>query len=102
MEQSQDEPRSKRSRRRQAWYALMERFEASEQSVCAFCRAEGITQSSFYYWRKRYRQTTAPASAPFIEVGTLGGTQSAPAAADGGWEVELSLGADVVLRLRRV
>lgn len=67
MEQDQENSVGKRTRRRQACYALVKRFEASEQSVAAFCEAQGINESSFYYWRKRYRRSAA-SSGPFIEV----------------------------------
>ena len=92
-------------RSRGQWQALIERAELSALSIEAFCRAEGISTASFYSWRKRLASEQAPAAAPaagdsagpFIDLGALGcGT---PCAARG-WDIELQLGTDVVLRLR--
>ena len=35
------------------WRDRLERFEASNQTVTAFCVAEGVSQPSFYQWKKR-------------------------------------------------
>jgi hypothetical protein len=35
------------------------RFEKREQSVAAFCREEGVSEASFYQWRKRLADTPA-------------------------------------------
>ena len=35
------------------WSDRLERFESSGQSVTQFCVAEGVSQPSFYQWRKR-------------------------------------------------
>ena len=90
---------------RAQWQTLIERGERSPLGIGAFCRAEGVSTASFYNWRKRLRESapndgsaTAGAPAPaFLDLGALG-------AADGGagcWDIELALGDDVVLRLRR-
>jgi|KBSSwiStaDraftv2_1062776.scaffolds.fasta_scaffold1117729_2 transposase-like protein len=50
-------PRS-RAALRQTWIERLERFANSQLSVVAFCRAEGISAHSFYYWK---RQLTNPA-----------------------------------------
>jgi len=82
------------------WKALLERQAASAQSVEAFCRGESITTASFYRWRTRLSETAGAVevsggdsspSPPFVDLGTLGG---------GRWELELTLGGGVVLRLR--
>jgi hypothetical protein len=97
------ERRARRSRAH--WQTLIERGERSPLGIGAFCRAEGVSTASFYNWRKRLRESapndgsaTAGAPAPtFLDLGALG-------AADGGagcWDIELALGDDVVLRLRR-
>ena len=37
----------------QQWSDRLERFEDSGQTVGQFCVAEGVSQPSFYQWRKR-------------------------------------------------
>lgn len=90
-------------RSRAHWQAVIARAEASGQSIPAFCRAEGIRPRTFYSWRARLNATAreavvAPTSnkaARFLDLGTLG------AAGAGPWDLELELGAGVILRLRR-
>ena len=83
------------------WQALIHRWEQSGQSVKQFCRAQGLSEASFYLWRKRLsdpslpttrikRETSEPA---FIDLGTLHG------AGQGRWEITLSLGNGVELKL---
>jgi hypothetical protein len=35
------------------WLDLISRWKTSGQSVAAFCAARGVSQASFYAWRKR-------------------------------------------------
>ena len=35
------------------WRDLIDRWKASGQSVAAFCAAHGVSQATFYAWRKR-------------------------------------------------
>jgi transposase-like protein len=42
--------------RREYWSKLIAEQEASGQAVQPFCRGRGITERSFYYWRKRLRE----------------------------------------------
>lgn len=113
----------RRQRRSRAqWRSLIARARRSPLSIAAFCRAEGVSTASFYAWRKRIaswappgaavvdceRASSEPAAAvvvpgpgeaaPFLDLGTLADTR--PEA--GRWDLELALGAGVVLRLRRV
>lgn len=37
----------------QQWINRLERFGDSGQSVAQFCRAEGVSSPSLYYWKKR-------------------------------------------------
>lgn len=56
-------PSSRRSREatRQLWVERLARFPAAEQSIAAFCAAEGVSVNSFFYWK---RQFAAPGTAP--------------------------------------
>lgn len=97
-------------RSRAQWRAVITRGERSPLGISAFCRAEGIGTASFYTWRRRLasdapdtvavrageaaRSTDASA---FLDLGALAGATASGSA----WDIELELGAGVVLRLRR-
>ncbi len=58
----------KRTRRcnpqRQAyWEELVRRWKESGQSVRAYCRAEGVQESAFYFWRRKLAQRSLPSGA---------------------------------------
>jgi hypothetical protein len=92
----------RRRRTRAEWQSLVTRAAASPLGTAAFCAAEGISTTCFYLWRKRLRadapeRMEAPASGTFFDLGVL-----APGAEHGApWDLELDLGAGVMLRLRR-
>ena len=99
--------RSARRRRRSGaeWALIMQRFHASKLDVRTFCAQEGIGYASFYAWRHKLEENDArsgmepvpsvPSSMPFIELGTLASSGPMPL------EVEVELGGQVVLRLKR-
>ena len=39
--------------RQQEWEERFRRFEKSSRTIADFCRAEGVSQASFYYWKKK-------------------------------------------------
>ena len=41
------------TQKRQAWRQTVRRWRASGESVRAFCRREGISEPSFYWWRRQ-------------------------------------------------
>jgi hypothetical protein len=41
------------------WQRRIERFNERLRSVAEFCRTEGVSQASFYQWRKRLAAATA-------------------------------------------
>jgi transposase-like protein len=101
------------SDRRAQWRARLQRFAGSGQTVAAFCAAEGISAWSLYDWRRRLgepgRRSRRAAARRFIAAGTLplapqaGVTRAAPdGGATAGIELQLELGAGVVLRIRRL
>ena len=115
-------PSTKRHRRSRAqWQLLIERAERSALSIAAFCQGEGVSTASFYTWRKRIGGVASHAvaggncaptpsrpaaaiaaarpreAAPFLDLGTLAGARREASH----WDLELALGAGVVLRLRR-
>ena len=47
------------------WRSLVSEQEESGRSVAAFCRAREVSESLFYYWKKRLQETAMP---QFVEV----------------------------------
>ncbi len=71
------------------WRGLMaQRQQNSGQSVCAFCKEAGVTESQFYRWRTELRLRDAAPSPPpgFAEV-----IRRAPSAAPASSGVSLEL-----------
>ena len=98
--------RRHRARRTAAqWRKLVERFERSGQTRGEFCAAQGLALSTFDVWRRKLgpapAEDAAHPEALFVEL-TGAAQPPGPRAAGGtgAWEVELALGAGVVLRLR--
>jgi len=59
----------------QFWQMVLETFKSSGLSVRRFCRQEGLSEPSFYSWRKRLseQETSGPQKVPpqpesFIQV----------------------------------
>lgn len=92
---------SKPQRRTQEqWQQLVQEWQHSGESAKAFCVARSIGYASFCQWRKRllFQETTPPQvndAQEFIDLGALAGGGS------GGWNIVLSLGNGVELRLRQ-
>lgn len=59
------------------WQLLLEEKEQSKLSVRAFCQDKGITEASYYSWRKRLsgiRSKESPLFSPIeIQAQTVGG-----------------------------
>ena len=63
-------------KRGEEWRERIEAQERSGVSVKQFCEERGLTEQSFYFWRKRLRRQT-PMRFALVETG---GTQREPAA----------------------
>ena len=75
--------------------ALMAEYERWDGTQIGFCEARGVAPRTLMDWfRKRRPAAAAPTVEPasFVEVAAGSGR---------GWDVELSLGDGVVLRVRR-
>ena len=79
------------------WRALMADFERWDGSQTSLCEARGVSRKTFQGWRRRFGLTAGKPRGKrrakpggFVEI-----------AAASRWDVELSLGEGVVLRLRR-
>ena len=42
----------------QRWVERLQRFDAGNHTVVAFCAAEGVSPSNFYLWRRRLAPAT--------------------------------------------
>ena len=61
--------------RRQFWQMVIETWQDSGMSVSKFCKAEGLSEGTFYNWRKKLSGDHSPRNKPavpspstFIEV----------------------------------
>ena len=86
----EQDTRNKVKREKSEWLALFSRQESSGLSQKDFCEREGISLSTYNKWRMRLIDSGEP-GAGFVEL--------KPEASS--WDIELDLGAGVVLRLRR-
>lgn len=74
-----------RSETAKLWQERLRRFDRSQMTVTQFCQNEGVSQPSFYNWRKKLRQTPivsqpklAESTAQFVplRLAALSGNQS--------------------------
>jgi hypothetical protein len=90
-------------RSRSQWKALLEEFHRSGLSKVVFCKQHGVATSSLNRWQRILLEEQT-GGADFIDVTEpLSTAPVAPIPArecDNTWQVELALGAGVVLRLR--
>ena len=83
---------TKRPRReRNEWQSLVDGFESSGQDMKAFCDNHGIRPDRLKLWQRRLKKQK------FVELPSI--EQHTPAE-QGTWDVELSLGNNITLRLR--
>jgi hypothetical protein len=61
------------------WRRRMARFRGSRRSVAEFCRGEGVSDASFYQWRRRLAGTSARR-----KVRAVGGGKGKPVGAEDG------------------
>ncbi len=85
------------------WREILQRFEHSGQTQPAFCAAEGLALSTFSLWRRKLNSSRGmiPNNDAAMFVALPDSDIPGPSLSTIQWDVELQLGADVVLRLRR-
>jgi transposase-like protein len=97
----------KQSRKEVEWRQRLARFAACSQPIKPFCKAELVSEATFYRWRKQLAETgDATPAVGFVDVGVM---SSAPEAqsmtqdqlASAALEVRLDLGHGVVLHIVR-
>ena len=95
----QTKPKTRIQRTREQWKALVDEFATSGTTKAAFCKKHRIATSCLYRWQKVFAEQTVLAG--FIDITQAGATPEPPAADNNKqWQVELELGAGIVLRLR--
>jgi transposase len=57
----------RRSSKERFWRTMVRRYQSSGLSVQAFCQEHGLSQPSFYWWRRTLRERDA-AAVPFLPV----------------------------------
>ena len=90
-----------RRRGREEWSGVLARFSSGDEGVEAFCRREGLSESSFRRWQKRLSEEVLARHAPdsaevgFVDAGRLGRSR------EGRIEIRLELGNGVTLHVVR-
>jgi hypothetical protein len=91
-------------RNAEQWQDIIHRFEQSGQTRDAFCAKHALALSTFSRWRQRLRALSVlpPLSREAVSFVELSAPDNeVTALPSSSWDVELQLGADIVLRLRR-
>lgn len=86
------------------WRSLVEAFSHSSETRKQFCARHGVALSTFDWWQRRLRgehlATASVVGSPALFV-ELSGQPTGVTPSVSPWDVELELGAGVVLRVRR-
>ena len=82
------------------WQAIMAAYEASHLTQEVFCAQQSLAPSTFYKGRKQLTtEKVGPEEKPlFFDVTALSLADNKPPCSE--WDVELSLGNGITLRLR--
>jgi len=86
-------------RTRAEWEQIIGAFERSGLTQEAFCQRESIAAGSLSTWRRKL--TEEHASGLFMELPMAPSPGRSAPAEKMAWDVELDLGAGMILRLRR-
>jgi len=87
-------------RTQEQWKALLDEYNTSGLTRAAFCKKHRIATSSLYRWQQLFEHAS---NADFIDVTEPLADAPKPhpvPVRDNDWQVELELGAGIVLRLR--
>ena len=102
--EAQPQPTSRRRARimrtQEQWKALLDEYNTSGLTRAAFCKKHRIATSSLYRWQQLFEHAS---NADFIDVTEPLANAPKPhpvPVRDNDWQVELELGAGIVLRLR--
>jgi hypothetical protein len=91
--------RGSRPAKVQEWRDRLKRFEESSTSVAEFCETEGVSQQSYYHWKRKLRDA-AVAPSPrsrfqAVRVLPAGRLPSEPTTIQLGKGIHIELGSDL-------
>lgn len=85
----------RKRRSREEWQHLIDTQAAGNLTQVAYCKANGLSLSSFRYWKRQLEAEQPAPVEPWVDLGTLDRRTGS------GWDIELDLGKGICLRLRR-
>ena len=89
-----------RRKSREQWKQLIKDSKQSGQSTVAFCEDRNVSYQSFIKWRSIFRTEEKQTNNDFLDI-TPTEKNTSPSPTAQGWDIELALGDDIVLRLRK-
>ena len=89
----------KKHRTSAQWQALVDQHHASGLSAVQFCKEQSVGYASFCNWRKRLSENQVEESSTSNDTGFLDLTSLMSQSSEPGWNIVLSLGNGVELRL---
>jgi len=93
-------PKTRVQRTRGQWKSLVDELTTSGLTKTAFCKKKGIATSCLYRWQQVFAGQSAASDFVDITEPVAAVTSPPPVADNADWQVELELGAGMVLRLR--
>ena len=92
--------------RAQMWTGLIQEWKASGMTNKDFCMQRGISEKSFYYWQRKFREQVVEAATPqLVQIETVSASTELLQISFRGAELKLPAGVDmdaVVALLRSV
>ena len=103
---------AKRLRRSRAdleayWRRLIEEQQQSGQTICGFCREQGLTESAFHFWKRELgvrrrkpateKHASDEATPTFVPVSVIGSMTSPITLELGGATLRIEAGVDISL-----
>lgn len=84
-------------RSREEWQVLVANFNAADGDLQTYCDRAGITTNRFHIWQHRFQQSA------FVELPVVDTTASMTDTLSDThrWDIELILGHNIILRMRR-
>ncbi|NIR53082.1 MAG: transposase [Phycisphaerae bacterium] len=98
---SQNQPKGKRTYRTAAqWAKIVDEYESSDMTQEAFCKQHGIASSGLYKWRNKRKEKRNQSPITDLEDSSFINMTPGLDKSSAGWDIELQLGAETVLRIR--
>ena len=93
-------PKKRIQRTRGQWKSLVDEFTTSGLTKIAFCKKRGIATSCFHRWQQVFAGQSAAGEFIDITEPIAAVASPPPVESNADWQVELELGAGMVLRVR--